>query len=176
MCVEPEPRFAQRMFLHFMAGEVPRICPTRLDIVWRVGNEVFCTLLSILVTLLLGQAASIGNNVYKRYTVMASTFKEWRNRPSQCRHCGTVPCQVKRRSLWKPSVPHKREEDNFARRSNAMQMFSYGLELSVILTKELPQDDIYWQRKFCQYFEEKHLVLFPVCIQRQINYWYPLPR
>ncbi|XP_060083090.1 uncharacterized protein LOC132562362 [Ylistrum balloti] len=56
-----------------------------------------------------------------------------------------------------------------------MEMFSYGLELSMVLTKELSRDDFYMERKFCHQFEEKHMVLFPLCIQRQINHWYPVP-
>ncbi|XP_069136740.1 uncharacterized protein [Argopecten irradians] len=65
-----------------------------------------------------------------------------------CRHCGTIPCQVKRRSLWKPSESRKRDKANFEERSKAMRLFHYGLELSVVLTKELPRDDHYCQRKF----------------------------
>ncbi|XP_033741555.1 uncharacterized protein LOC117328195 [Pecten maximus] len=175
-CVEPEPGYAKRLFYYFTSRDVERICPAGADLIWRIGKEVFITLLLVLITLLLGYAPSIRNGAKEKWTTMFSMFQAWRTRPSRCRHCGTAPCQVKRRSLWKPSGSRRKDEANFAKRSNAMMLFNYGLELSVVLTKELPQDDTYWERKFCHNFEEKHMVLFPLCIRRQIDYWYPVPR
>ncbi|XP_021341809.1 uncharacterized protein LOC110442493 [Mizuhopecten yessoensis] len=175
-CVELEPGYTKRFFQYFTATEIEKVCPTSADLTWRIGNEVFCTLLCVLLTLLLGYAPSIRKSAKERWSAMVLMVRAWWNRPSRCRHCGTVPCQVKRRSFWKPSGSRKRDKANFAKRSEAMMLFNYGLELSVVLTKELPQDNLYWERKFCQRFEEAHMVLFPLCIQRQINYWYPVPR
>ncbi|XP_021357367.1 uncharacterized protein LOC110452931 [Mizuhopecten yessoensis] len=175
-CVEPEPGYAKRLFYYFNAGEIVKVCPTVADLTSRIGNEVFCYLLCVLLTLLLGYAPSIGKVVKEKWSAAVSMFQEWRARPSICRHCGTAPCQVKRRSLWKPTGSCKRDKANFAKRSNAMMLFYYGLELSIVLTKELPWNDLHWERKFVQHFEEEHMVLFPVCIQRQIDYWYPVPR
>ncbi|OWF38794.1 hypothetical protein KP79_PYT16678 [Mizuhopecten yessoensis] len=142
----------------------------------RIGNEGFYNLLCVLLTLLLGFAPSIGQIVKEKCSAAVSMFQEWRARPSLCRHCGTAPCQVKRRSLWKPSGTRKKDKANFAKRSNAMMLFYCGLDLSVVLNKELPLDDLYWKRKLVQHFEEEHMVFFPLCIQRHINYWYPVPR
>ncbi|XP_033739566.1 uncharacterized protein LOC117326879 [Pecten maximus] len=175
-CVEPEPGYAKRLFYYLAAREVERACPARADLIWRIGSEVFCNLLCVLITLLLGYAPSIRNSARERWSSMVSMIKEWRARPSKCRHCGTVPCQAKRRLLWMPSRSRKRNKANLHERSKAMLLFSYGLELSVQLTKELPQDGLYWKRKFCNPFEEKDMALFPLCIQRQINVWFPLPR
>ncbi|XP_069107531.1 uncharacterized protein [Argopecten irradians] len=169
MCVEHETGYTERLFHYFAETEIER-CLRQAEILWRMVNAVLCNI--ICITLLLGHAPLIK----KRWIAMVAKFKEWRTRPKFCRHCGTTPCQVKRKSLWKPSGPRKRDEANFKERSNAMMLFRYGLELSVVLTKELPQDDLYWQRQFCNKFEEKHMVLFPLCIQRQINYWFPVPR
>ncbi|XP_021359471.1 uncharacterized protein LOC110454337 [Mizuhopecten yessoensis] len=174
-CVEPEPGYAKRLFYYFTASEIKKVCPTVTDLTWRIGNEVFYNLLCVLLTLLLGYGPSIGKIVKEKWSAAVSMFREWRARPSLCRHCGTAPCQVKRISLWKPSGTRKKDEANFAKRSNAMMLFYYGLEWSVVLTKELPWNDLYLKRKFVQHFEEEHMVLFPVCIQRQINYWYPVP-
>ncbi|XP_069133263.1 uncharacterized protein [Argopecten irradians] len=91
-----------------------------------------------------------------------------------CRYCGTDPCQAKRAS-WKRFEPRVWNLVDFEKRSHAMRRFSQGLQLSVELTKELPCDELYWARKFCDYFEEEHLALFPLCVQRQINAWYPVP-
>ncbi|XP_060066392.1 uncharacterized protein LOC132546691 [Ylistrum balloti] len=176
VCVEPEPGYVQRFYHYLTASEFEKVCPTSVDVAMRIGNEVLCTLLCALVSLLLRNAPAVGRRVRKGYSTMMSMIHEWRTRPSRCPHCGTVPCQVKRRSLWKPSGSRKRDKANFAERAKAMKLFNYGLELSVVLTKELPRDDLYWRRKFCHQFEEKHMVLFPLCIQRQINYWYPVPR
>ncbi|XP_021351003.1 uncharacterized protein LOC110448856 [Mizuhopecten yessoensis] len=175
-CVEPEPGYAKRLFYYFTASEIEKVCPTVTDLTWRIGNEVFNNLMCVLLTLLLGYAPSIGQIVKEKWSAAVSMFQEWRARPSLCRHCGTAPCQVERRSLWKPSGTRKKDKANFAKRSNAMMLFYYGLELSVVLTIELPWNDLYWKRKFVQHFEEEHMILFPVCIQRQINYWYPVPR
>ncbi|XP_021356683.1 uncharacterized protein LOC110452455 [Mizuhopecten yessoensis] len=175
-CVEPEPGYAKRLFYYFNAGEIEKVCPTVADLTSRIGNEVFCNLLCVLLTLLLGYALLIGKVVKEKWSAAVSMFQEWRARASICRHCGTAPCQVKRRSLWKPSGTRKKDKANLAKRSNAMMLFYYGLELSVVLTKELPWNDLYSERKLVQHFEEEHIVLFPVCIQRQINYWYPVPR
>ncbi|XP_021357915.1 uncharacterized protein LOC110453329 isoform X1 [Mizuhopecten yessoensis] len=161
-CVEPEPGYNQ----------AEKVCPTPVTLTWRLGNEVFCTLLCVLLALLFGFAPSIVKSAKEKW----SMFQEWRARPSICRHCGTAPCQVKRRCLWKPSKSRKRDKANFAERSKAMMLFNYGLAFSFELTMELPLDDLYWERRFCDQFEEKHMVLFPLCIQRQINYWYPVPR
>ncbi|XP_069142728.1 uncharacterized protein [Argopecten irradians] len=172
MCVEHETGFAEKLFHYFAGTEIERRCPRQADVLWRMVNEVLCNIFCILTTLLLGHAPLIK----KKWAIMATKFQKWRTRPRFCRHCGTIPCQVKRRSLWKPSGSRKRDEANLKERSKAMRLFHYGLELSVVLTKELPPDDHYWQRKFCDKFEEEHMVLFPLCIQRQINEWYPLPR
>ncbi|XP_060075011.1 uncharacterized protein LOC132554716 [Ylistrum balloti] len=176
VCVEPEPGYVQRFYHYFSASEFEKACPTTADITLQIGNEIMCTLFCTLVSLLLRNAPAIGKCIRKGYSTVMSMIHEWRTRPSRCPHCGTVPCQAKRRSLWKPSGSRKRDKANFAERAKAMELFNYGLELSVVLTKELPRDDLYWQRKFCHQFEEKHMVLFPLCIQRQINYWYPVPR
>ncbi|OWF37295.1 hypothetical protein KP79_PYT12682 [Mizuhopecten yessoensis] len=173
--VEPEPGYAPRLFHYFTASGIEKVCPAPADLIRRIGNEVFCILLSKLLALLLGYVPSIGNIAREKWSAMVSMFQGWRARPSRCRHCGTTPCQVKMKCLWMPSGPRKRSKANFTERSKAMMLFSYGLELSVQLTKELPQDDLYWQRKFCDQFEEKHMVLFPLCIQRQVNLWYPVP-
>ncbi|OWF41089.1 hypothetical protein KP79_PYT21024 [Mizuhopecten yessoensis] len=175
-CVEPETGYAKRLFYYFTASEIEKICPTVTKLTWRFGNEVFYNLLCVLLTLLLGYAPSVGKIVKEKMSAAVSMFQEWRARPSLCRHCGTAPCQVKRRSLLKPSVTRKKDKANFAKRSNVMMLFYYGLELSVVLTKEMPWNDLYLERKFVQHFEEEHMVLFPLCIQRQINYWYPVPR
>ncbi|XP_021364960.1 uncharacterized protein LOC110457843 [Mizuhopecten yessoensis] len=174
-CVEPEPGYAKRLFYYFTASEIEKVCPTVTDLTWRIGNEVFYSLLCVLLILLLGYAPSIGNIVKEKWSAAVSMFQEWRAHPPLCRHCGTAPCQVKRRSLWKPSGTRKKDEANFAKRSNAMMLFYYGLDLTVVPTKELPWNDLYWKRKLVQHFEEEHMVLFPLCIQRHINYWYPVP-
>ncbi|XP_021367023.1 uncharacterized protein LOC110459209 [Mizuhopecten yessoensis] len=174
-CVEPEPRYAQKLFHYFTVSGIEKVCVTPAYPTRRIGNEVFCILLSKLLALLLGYVPSIGHIAREKWSAMVSMFQGWRASPSLCRHCGTVPCQVKRKCLWMPSGPRKKDKANSAERSKAMMLFSYGLELSVQLTKELPQDDLYWQRRFCDRFEEKHMVLFPLCIQRQINLWYPVP-
>ncbi|XP_021368694.1 uncharacterized protein LOC110460216 [Mizuhopecten yessoensis] len=176
MSVGSEQGYAQKMFHYFSTTAIENVCPTPADLAWRIGNEVFCTLLCLLLSLLLRHAPSIAKSAKGKWSALVTTVHEWRNRPSRCRHCGTAPCPVKRRSLWKPSESRKRDKVNFAARSKAMMMFNYGLELSVVLTKGLPQDDLYLERKFCQRFEEEHMALFPLCIQRQINYWFPLPR
>ncbi|XP_060066050.1 uncharacterized protein LOC132546350 [Ylistrum balloti] len=176
VCVEPEPGYVQRLYHYFTASEFEKVCPTPADITLRIGNEILFTLLCTLVSLLLRNTPTIGRFARKGCSTTMSMIHEWRTRPSRCPHCGTVPCQVKRRSLWKPSGSRKSDKANFAQRAKAMALFNYGLELSVVLTKELPLDDLYWRRKFCHQFEEKHMVLFPLCIQRQINYWYPVPR
>ncbi|OWF56589.1 uncharacterized protein LOC110445794 [Mizuhopecten yessoensis] len=175
-CVEPEPGYAKRLFYYFTASEIEKICPTVTDLTWRIGNEVFYNLLCVLLTLLLGYAPLVGKVVKEKWSAAVLMFREWRARLSLCRHCGTAPCQIKRRSLWKPSGTREKDKANFAKRSNAMMLFYYGLELSVVLTKELPWNDLYLERKFVQHFEEEHMALFPVCIQGQINYWYPVPR
>ncbi|XP_033741987.1 uncharacterized protein LOC117328652 [Pecten maximus] len=128
------------------------------------------------MTMLFANASSIGNSAKRKWKSMVSMFQEWRARPSTCRSCGTVPCQVERKTPWKPSTSLQKDKKNFSERSKAMLLFNYGLELSVVLTKELPQDDLYWKRKMCGHFEEEHMVIFPRCIQRQINNWYPVPR
>ncbi|XP_069136867.1 uncharacterized protein [Argopecten irradians] len=171
MCVERESGYSERLF-HYFAGTEIKGCPRKADLLWRMVNEVLCNILCLLVTLLMGHASLIK----KKWNVMTTKLQKWRTRPTLCRHCGTIPCQVKRRSLWKPSGSRKRDKANFKERSKAMRLFNYGLELSVVLTKELPRDDHYWQRKFCDKFEEEHMVLFPLCIQRQINTWFPIPR
>ncbi|XP_060067407.1 uncharacterized protein LOC132547641 [Ylistrum balloti] len=176
VCVEPAPGYVQRFYHYFAASEFEKICPTSADIALQIGNEILCTLLCTLVSLLLRNIPAIGRFTRKGCSTMMSMIHEWRTRPSRCPHCGTVPCQVKRRSLWKPSGSRKIDKANFTQRAKAMELFNYGLELSVVVTKEIPRDDFYWQRKFCHQFEEKHMVLFPLCIQRQINYWYPVPR
>ncbi|XP_033759898.1 uncharacterized protein LOC117342042 [Pecten maximus] len=122
-CVEPEPGYAKRIFYYFTAREIERMCPARADLMWRIGSEVFCNLLGVLITILLGYAPTIRNNTRERWTAMISMFQEWRTRPSLCPHCGTAPCQVKRRSLWKPSGSRKRDNANFKERSNAMMLF-----------------------------------------------------
>ncbi|XP_021379095.1 uncharacterized protein LOC110466713 isoform X2 [Mizuhopecten yessoensis] len=174
--VEPELGYAKRLFHYLNAGEIEQVCPTVANLTWRIGMEVFYNLLCVLLTLLLRYAPSVGKIVKEKWSAAVSMFREWRSRPSLCRHCGTAPCQVKRRSLWKPSGTRKEDKANFAKRSNAMMLFYYGLELSEVLTKELPWKELYLERKFVQHFEEEHVVLFPVCIQRQINYWYPVTR
>ncbi|OWF45226.1 hypothetical protein KP79_PYT20909 [Mizuhopecten yessoensis] len=174
--VEPVTGYAQRLFHYFTATAVEKVCPTPAGLAWRIGNEVFWILLCVILSVLLRYAPSVGASAKEKWSAIVTIVHEWRTRPSQCRYCGTAPCQVKRRSLWKPSGYRKRDKVNFAERSNAMMLFNYGLELSIVLTKELPQDDLYWQRKFCQRFGEEHMVLFPLCIQRHINYWYPIPR
>ncbi|XP_021352849.1 uncharacterized protein LOC110449981 [Mizuhopecten yessoensis] len=175
-CVEPEPGHAKRLFYYFTASEIEKVCPTVTDLTWRIGNVVFYNLLCVLLTLLLGYASSIREIVKEKWSAAVSMFREWITHPSLCRHCGAAPCQVKRRSLWNPSGTRKKDKANFAKRSNAMMLFYYGLDLSVVLIKELPWNDLYWKRKFVQHFEEEHMVLFPLCIQRHINYWYPVPR
>ncbi|XP_060068721.1 uncharacterized protein LOC132548843 [Ylistrum balloti] len=175
-CVEPEPGYVKRFYHYVTANEIKKECPTPADLILRIGHEMFYTLVCVLLTLLLGNAPSLGNRIREAVSAIFLKFKEWRTRPSRCPHCGTVPCQIKRKSLWKPSGSRKKDKANFAERAKAMKLFNYGLELSVVLTKELPRDSLYWERKFCHQFEEKHMVLFPLCIQRQINYWYPLPR
>ncbi|XP_021339039.1 uncharacterized protein LOC110440346 [Mizuhopecten yessoensis] len=175
-CVEPEPGYAKRLFYYFTASEIGKVCPTVTDLTWRIGIEVFYNLMSVLLILLLGYAPSIGKIAKEKWSAAVSMFQEWRARPSLCRHCGSAPCQVKRRYLWKSSGTRKKDRANFAKRSNAMMLFYYGLESSVVLTKELPWNDLYLEKKFVQHFEEEHMVLFPLCIQRQINYWSPVPR
>ncbi|XP_021340782.1 uncharacterized protein LOC110441839 isoform X2 [Mizuhopecten yessoensis] len=156
-CVEPEPGYAKRLFYYFTASEIEKVCPTVTALTRRFGNEVFYNLLCVLLTLLLGYASLVGKVVKEKWSAAVSMFQKWRARPSLCRHCGTAPCQVKRRSLWKPSGTRKKDKANFAKRSNAMMLFYYGLELSVVLTKELPWNDLYLQRKLVQHFEEKHM-------------------
>ncbi|XP_060068772.1 uncharacterized protein LOC132548890 [Ylistrum balloti] len=176
MCVEPDPGYMKRFYHYVTANGIKKECSAPVDIFLRIGHEVFYTLMCVFLTLFLGYVPSLGNKAKQALSAILSKFKEWRTRPSRCPHCGTVPCQIKRRSLWKPSGSRKKDKGNFAERAKAMELFNYGLELSVVLTKELPRDDLYWRRKFCHQFEEKHMVLFPLCIQRQINYWYPVPR
>ncbi|XP_033733666.1 uncharacterized protein LOC117322831 [Pecten maximus] len=177
-CVEPEPGYTKRMLYYFTAREVEKACPTQVDLILRIGNEVFCTFLCGIVSLMLAYtyvyAPLIGNCAKKRWTVMVFMFQAWRTRRSLCRFCGTSPCQAKRTS-WKRFRPRIKNVTEFEERSNAMRLFSLGLELSVDLTKELPRDELYWARKYCDQFEEDHMVLFPLCIQRQINDWYPVP-
>ncbi|XP_033753054.1 uncharacterized protein LOC117336551 [Pecten maximus] len=106
-------------------------------------------------------APSIGNRAKGRWAAMVSMFQAWRTRRSLCRFCGTSPCQAKRTS-WKRFRPRIKNVTDFEERSNAMKLFSLGLELSVDLTKELPRDELYWARKYCDQFEEDHMVLFPL--------------
>ncbi|XP_069109216.1 uncharacterized protein [Argopecten irradians] len=176
MCVEPDPGFAVNMFNYLTSSEPASVCPASADILSRVGTEMFWYLVCVLMSLLLVSVCSIGKSVKRKWSGMVSRVQEWRARPSPCRHCGTAPCLVERRALWKPSGPGKKSEANFAERSKAMLLFNCGLELSTDLTKELPQDDLYWERKSCDSFEEEQMVLFPKCIRRQIDYWYPVPR
>ncbi|XP_060080862.1 uncharacterized protein LOC132560219 [Ylistrum balloti] len=173
-CVEPEPGYLKRLLSYFSGREIENVCPTLTDLIMRNINGIFTSVLLMVLPLLLGYV--VGNAIKEKSSIIFSTFLEWKTSPSLCRHCGTAPCLAKRRYLWKPSGSRKRDKANFAERSNAMLLFNYGLELSVMLTKELPQDDLYWERKFCHQFKEKHMALFPLCIQRQINYWYPVPR
>ncbi|XP_021365686.1 uncharacterized protein LOC110458353 [Mizuhopecten yessoensis] len=175
-CVEPEPGYGRRVFHYFTATEIEKVCPTSADLTWRIGKEIFCTLLCVLLMLLLDYVPSIANGAKVRWPAMVSLVREWINRPSRCRHCGTAPCQVKWKCLWKTKGFRKRDSANFVERSKAMMVFNYGLSISVELTKELPLDDLFLERWFCQRFEEEHMVLFPQCIQRHINYWYPVPR
>ncbi|OWF42703.1 hypothetical protein KP79_PYT15782 [Mizuhopecten yessoensis] len=171
--VEPEPGYAKRLFYYFTTSEIEKVCPTVTELTWRIGNEVFYNLLCVLLTLLLSYATLVGKIVKEKWSAAVSMFQEWRARPSLCRHCGTAPCQVKRRSVWKLAGTRKKDKANFA---NAMMLFYYGLDLSVVLTKELPWNELHRKRKFIQHFEEEPMVLFPLCIQRHINYWYPVPR
>ncbi|OWF55966.1 hypothetical protein KP79_PYT23037 [Mizuhopecten yessoensis] len=174
--MEPEPGYAKRLFYYFTASEIEKVCPTVTDLTWRIRTAVFYCLLWMLLTLMLGYAPSIGKTVKEKLSAAVSMFQEWRACPSLCRHCGTAPCQVKRRSLWKPSGTRKKDKANFTKRSNAMMLFYYGLDLSAVLTKKLRWNDLYLERKLVQHFEEEHLRLFPLCIQRHINYWHPVPR
>ncbi|OWF48915.1 hypothetical protein KP79_PYT12475 [Mizuhopecten yessoensis] len=89
----------------------------------RIGYKVIFNLLCVLPTLLLGHAPSVGKVIKEKWSAAVSMFQEWRARLPLCRHCGTAPCQVKRRSLWKPSGTRKKDKANFAKRSNAMMLF-----------------------------------------------------
>ncbi|XP_021349638.1 uncharacterized protein LOC110447961 [Mizuhopecten yessoensis] len=175
-CVEPVHGYAQRVVHFFTASEIEKVCPTHLDVACQIGNDALCTLFSKLLTLLVVHMSWIGNTLTKKWSSMVSKAQEWKNRRPLCGYCGTAPCQVLRRSKWHPSGPRERDEANFSERSNAMMLFNCGLEVSTILTKELPQDELYWTRRSCQKFEEEQLSLFPLCIQRQIDLWYPVPR
>ncbi|XP_033743816.1 uncharacterized protein LOC117329786 isoform X2 [Pecten maximus] len=175
-CVESEPGYLSAT-LNYLAGtEAENICPAPADVLWGIGTEVVCNLMCAPMTMLFANASSIGNSAKRKWKSMVSMFKDWRARPSTCRSCGTSPCQVERKRLWQPSESRHRSKTNFSERSKAMLLFNYGLELSADLTKELPKDDLYWQRKMCAHFKEEHMVLFPKCIQRQINNWFPVPR
>ncbi|XP_033753368.1 uncharacterized protein LOC117336822 [Pecten maximus] len=177
-CVEPEPGHTKRLLYYFTSREIEQVCPTQVELMWRIGNDVFRTFLCGVITLMLVYtyvcAPSIGNRAKKRWTTNVCMFQAWITRRSLCRFCGTSPCQAKRTS-WKRFRLRIKNVTDFEERSNAMRLFSLGLELSVDLTKELPRDELYWARKYCDQFEEDHMVLFPLCIQRQINDWYPLP-
>ncbi|XP_033739590.1 uncharacterized protein LOC117326898 [Pecten maximus] len=74
-CVEPEPGYTQRMLSFLTAREFERICPARAVLIWRIGSEVFCNLLCVLITLLLGYAPSIRNSARERWSFMVSMIK-----------------------------------------------------------------------------------------------------
>ncbi|XP_069129015.1 uncharacterized protein [Argopecten irradians] len=148
ICEEPELGFAIKMLYRLTGSEVERVCPAPCDIIWRIGEEAFWNVL----------------------------YRDWRARPVRCQDCGTTPCQVERKTLWKPVGSRKREMANLSHRSKAMRLFSDGLELSVMLTKELPEDELYWQRKCYDQFGEDQVKLFPRCIRKKLDYWYPIPR
>ncbi|XP_060067954.1 uncharacterized protein LOC132548148 [Ylistrum balloti] len=175
-CVEPEHGYVHRLIQYFTATKIEKLCPTHMDLVCRIGYEVFSIIICMLITLLLVSVPSIGIALKNRLSRMVSMAQEWKNRVFRCRYCGTNPCQVKRRSTWLKLRPPSNNNDNYSERSNAMMLYNCGLEVSTLLTKELPQDDTYWERRFCQTFEEKHMRLFPLCIQRQIDNSYPVPR
>ncbi|XP_069133262.1 uncharacterized protein [Argopecten irradians] len=178
MCVEPELGYTKIISNYFTATDFRKACPTQGDLLWTIGNEAFCTILCGIVSLVISYshayAPLVGKRSKERWRTVCSMFREWRARRSLCRYCGTDPCQAKRAS-WKRFEPRVWNLVDFEKRSHAMRMFSQGFQLSVELTKELPCDELYWARKFCDYFEEEHLALFPLCVQRQINAWYPVP-
>ncbi|XP_069109634.1 uncharacterized protein [Argopecten irradians] len=177
-CVEPEPGYTKIILNYLTARDFPKACPTHGYLLLTIGNEVFYTMLRGIVSLMIVYAyvyaPLIGKRTKQRWRTVRSMFREWRARRSLCRFCGTDPCQAKRAS-WKRFEPRVWNVVDFEKRAHAMKMFSQGLELSVDLTKELPRDELYWARKYRDYFEEEHLALFPLCVQRQINAWYPLP-
>ncbi|XP_021347679.1 uncharacterized protein LOC110446724, partial [Mizuhopecten yessoensis] len=77
-CVEPEPGYAKRLFYYFNAGEIEKVCPKAADLTLRIGNEIVCNLLCVLLTLLLGYAPSIGKVVKEKWSAAVSMFQEWR--------------------------------------------------------------------------------------------------
>ncbi|XP_069129014.1 uncharacterized protein [Argopecten irradians] len=172
ICEEPELGFAIKMLYRLTGSEVERVCPAPCDIIWRIGEEAFWNVLCVLMTMLLTYATSIGESAKKKI----KEYRDWRARPVRCQDCGTTPCQVERKTLWKPVGSRKREMANLSHRSKAMRLFSDGLELSVMLTKELPEDELYWQRKCYDQFGEDQVKLFPRCIRKKLDYWYPIPR
>ncbi|XP_069107161.1 uncharacterized protein, partial [Argopecten irradians] len=160
--------------------KVEKTCPTHGALLLRIGNEVFCTVLCAITSLILVYtymyALLVGNHARKFWKAIGVIFREWRARRSLCRFCGTDPCQARRTSWRRHEARMLNHMVDFEKRSHAMWMFSLGLELSATLTKELPRDEKYWARKYCADFQEEHMALFPLCVQRQINAWYPLPR
>ncbi|XP_069107130.1 uncharacterized protein [Argopecten irradians] len=179
-CVEPEVGYMERMINYFVARKVEKTCPTHGALLLRIGNEVFCTVLCAITSLILVYtymyALLVGNHARKFWKAIGVMFREWRARRSLCRFCGTDPCQARRTSWRRHEARMLNHMVDFEKRSHAMWMFSLGLELSATLTKELPRDEKYWARKYCADFQEEHMALFPLCVQRQINAWYPLPR
>ncbi|XP_033732221.1 uncharacterized protein LOC117321779 [Pecten maximus] len=170
-CVEPEPGYVLQLIRYFTATEIQKECPAPEDIAWRFGYEVICIVVCVLLTQMIAYAPSIGNTARRSL----SKARNWIKRPWRCRYCGSAPCQVLRKSTSDQLVPRREDSGDHSERSNAMMLFNCGLEVSTLLSKELPQDDLYWERRFCRTFEEKHLCLFPLCIQRHINSLYPAP-
>lgn len=172
-CVEPEPGFLSRLNHYITGTEVPKVCLTRPEIVKRCVVCLLAYGFLICIILLIP---------YIRPTcryIMGSLSKarQWIIGPRRCPHCRTDPCQVMRKSTLNQLNQHNRKIGILAERSIAMMVFNCGLEVSTLLTTELAQDDQYLERRLCQnQFEEKHMELFPVCIQKHINKFYPLPR
>ncbi|XP_033760739.1 uncharacterized protein LOC117342650 [Pecten maximus] len=175
-CVEPEPGYAQRLLHFFIGTEIKKLCPKPIFFTWNIGKDIYNAVVSAITNVMIGWILRcFGKFVHKRLFLVVSRILKWKLHTPHCSYCGTSPCQVDRRRFWKPSEPRPRVRANLVERSNVMKRFSRELELCVEMTNELPQDYTYWVRKFCQRFGEEQLILFPLCIQRQINYWYPLP-
>ncbi|XP_060062628.1 uncharacterized protein LOC132543175 [Ylistrum balloti] len=78
-CVEYELGYVERMLYYLTTREMVTICPTRADLIWRIGNEVFCTFLSVLLTLILSYTPLVENITKERSSAVVTMFQKWRN-------------------------------------------------------------------------------------------------
>ncbi|OWF38594.1 hypothetical protein KP79_PYT08971 [Mizuhopecten yessoensis] len=168
---EPAQGYVQQLYSYLSSSEVPKVCPSSQDIVHWICVEYTTTVLYIVAMLIL---PSVDKKLWKRWPRAMSRLLKLAvliERIStfsaliRCRHCGTYPCQAEREYSWKPPGSCQRTADNYIRRAVAVIRLQKELVDSGTLPEEsIPQNVVYLES------------IFPLCIQRQLDIWYPLPR